>query len=155
MGKETKVIAQTGFSNEEVVEFRSLFVSAGLEHLQERTKIVFDDFVIMLDCIMGLGPTEVEELSTLFNKFTPDRRRGADFPEFLLLMHRILESNFAGIKKKLMHVTAPCWAGSRNASKADGDFKKNVAKRMSVAIAPPPPSFKPGDDQLIPFGQQK
>jgi Ca2+-binding EF-hand superfamily protein len=152
--KEKKVIAATGYSLDEVNEFRSLFISARSEIIQERTKISFEHFYGLLHDILSLQTSERKELLTMFQHYTSDVKRGADFPEFLRLMCRIFEMNFAGIKKKLQTgVAKDRRVSTRSSTVFHKDAKPNIARRMTMAVKPSN-TYDPGNGQLTQFGKQ-
>merc|ERR1712117_277117 len=96
---------------QEVQEFRDLFLSAapGRNH-----ELSFGEVRRMIHNIIPLGDKYVKELRGIFNEITthdagsstPSTPRSLrspntmDFPEFLWLMMRLLDSNFARIRDK-------------------------------------------------------
>jgi len=100
--KEAIAISETGFTPQEVNDFRELFLACddgtGELTLQNVTK--------MVNQITPLGDKYKAELATMFRSVTGRQLRvegqkdEADFPEFLWLMKQLLERNFANIQEK-------------------------------------------------------
>merc|ERR1711933_415528 len=116
--KEKRAVEETGFSPREVEEFRDLFLSTG----QGAKELTFRDVQGLLRNICPLGDKNIAELSSHFagvksinhgktNSLTRayDEDGGrkvnmstvVDFPEFLWLMQRLLDTNFAGIRQQI------------------------------------------------------
>lgn len=105
--KELTAIRETGFDATEVAEFRELFLAAddgtGELSLQEITR--------MICMIVPLGDQLKSELTDMFRQVTGRQmhvegsRNEADFPEFLWLMKKLLQKNFANINErtKMLH----------------------------------------------------
>lgn len=102
MTKEHRAIKETGFSQQEISEFRELFLAndAGTG------SISFQKLTKMLAPFCPLGDKNVSELSGLVRS-TTGKTRGTegfdtlDFPGFVILMHRLMEINFANIRSRL------------------------------------------------------
>jgi len=102
VNKEHMAISETGFSVQEVTDFRELFLASddgsGELTLQEVTR--------MINMITPLGDKYKAELQGIFHSVTGKQMRvegsrdQADFPEFLWLMRILLDQNFANIQEK-------------------------------------------------------
>jgi len=92
---EQQAIEQTGFEQREVAEFRELFV--GEEG--SRNCLGYDELLDMLRRVVPLGDRNARKLAAIFEEMFYPRgsEHKADFSEFLLIMRRLLDINFAGI----------------------------------------------------------
>merc|ERR1712080_765176 len=96
--KELRAVEDTGFTVHEVEEFRELFLASG-----DGNSLSFQDLRKMLCTICPLGDKNATELNGHLRKITQRRNKAGgvedisdmDFPEFLWLMHRLLDTNFA------------------------------------------------------------
>jgi len=104
INKEQAVTKDTIFTAHEIEEFRDLFLARdhGSGHLS------IDDVFEMIDNITPLGDRYLPDFLALFSKVTLKKeglrktsKLVADFPEFLMLMQQILESNFARVKDRV------------------------------------------------------
>jgi len=109
--KELKAVEDTGFSSKEVDEFRELFLSAG----NCCSTLDFKELCDMLRAICPLGDKNVRELRAHWQDVTGRQMEplgvgqdsinvhGAelDFPEYLRLMHRLMEVDFASLKARI------------------------------------------------------
>lgn len=107
--KEVKAVASTGFSPTEVQGFRDLYMSCDSNgdnqmHLPEVKN--------MLQNVCPLGDKNAAELAAMFRQVRDevDQQQGTklegssdavDFPEFMLLMRKLLDANFANIQERL------------------------------------------------------
>lgn len=108
--KETEAIEATGFNSSEVAQFRDFFLAANPSHHGSApVELSFDQFWKMINDITPLGDSLTVRLKEIFHEFTQkmpgavrskQRAEDADFPEFLLMMKHLLESNFAKIQDK-------------------------------------------------------
>merc|ERR1712226_1092135 len=90
--KEAEVIRKTGYSRDEVGEFRSLFNGAGGGGGSVKELFSFHDLIVTMRGSIPLGEKIGKELKAIYDEtLPPGAVRDLDFPEFLLLMHRILE----------------------------------------------------------------
>jgi len=104
--REQRVIAQIGFTQDEVADFRLLFMSSeyssqgGLRIAGARS---------MIHAITPLGDVLAAQFIEIFHSITTPNRNGrsndrgideVDFPEFLQLMWKLLDMDFAKIKSK-------------------------------------------------------
>jgi len=101
VNKEQDAIKETGFSTQEVTEFRDLFL------VGDRNEMNFQEFRNMIHQVTPLGDALTLELDGIFREVVCKNKRAekneADFPEFLLLWKKLLDMNFAGIKEKTSH----------------------------------------------------
>jgi len=110
VAREEDVIAKCGFTRVEVEEFRAIFATADgahgddgeeLEEALEKTKTLGPvGFIRMVEKISPLSAKELTQLRGLYKDIVEHGAglRIAGFPEFLLLMRRLVDMNFAGIK---------------------------------------------------------
>eukprot|EP00435_Cladocopium_sp_Y103_P056665 s643_g19.t1 len=92
--KEAEAIEATGFNSSEVAQFRDFFLAANPSHHGSApVELSFDQFWKMINDITPLGDSLTVRLKEIFHE-------DADFPEFLLMMKHLLESNFAKIQDK-------------------------------------------------------
>jgi len=102
VAKEWSAIKNTGFTQQEVQEFRDLFIHGG----DAEGEISFEKFRAMIHAITPLGDALTAELEVIFFEMVSKRKTTArvndhaDFPEFLFLMQQLLDNNFAHIKDK-------------------------------------------------------
>lgn len=102
--KEKQVLSETKFSHAEVQEFRNLFLACDVNGDQE---LSLSEFKKMIAAICPMGDKNTAALTSLFQKSTcrqkgvEGRRDHADFPEFLWLLHQLLDTNFGGIRELL------------------------------------------------------
>lgn len=93
--RERQAIARTGFTIQEVIDVRELFMG---HQNKQRMKISLLDMKVMLAGIVPMGQKNSEELRNhLKEVIGPDGQLEAEFPEFLLVMRRLLNANFAGL----------------------------------------------------------
>jgi len=93
--KEQQAVKDSGFSNQEVAEFRELFLNS----LGDSHDLAFEEFREMIHRITPLGDALTAELEEIFCEVC-NKQPEADFPDFLLLLKRLLDCNFARIKEK-------------------------------------------------------
>lgn len=127
MAKETFAIEKSKFSSREVEEFRKLFLGEEDSLGCFRGMLRVDEFLKLLEPVVGLGRSNEAELTQLF--FTIDAhmkpefaekvvapaspkgqsygaiginnpRVAVDFPEFLILMSLLLKKNLCQVKEK-------------------------------------------------------
>jgi len=94
--KEQKAIRETGFAPEEVQGFRELFMGD-----VERLLLSFDDLKEMMSGVVPLGHKNSLELEAVFKPIASqtDAGQSADFSDFLHIMRRLLDTNFAGLEE--------------------------------------------------------
>lgn len=108
--KERKAVDLTGFSSHEVYEFRKLFLDCDLNNDEE---LSLAEFKGMIAKICPMGDRNSTALTTLFYTTTQrqekveGRRECADFPEFLLLLAQLLDTNFGSIKERTGSTSPP------------------------------------------------
>merc|ERR1712039_70038 len=112
--KEQTAVNQTKFSNDEVEEFRSLFMGEnGAEGY--RTELPFSELAKMIAQICPLGDSNRAALLAIFREVVDKHevqtegfvdisthevdKDKADFPDFLILMRHLLDVNFANLEQ--------------------------------------------------------
>lgn len=94
--KIDKAIHDTGFSDEEAQQFRTIFEEVDLENAGH---IGLSSIQKMLHGVCPLYRQHVAELTTIFNEVTGrDNHEEVDFPDFLRVMRKVLDVDLAGIK---------------------------------------------------------
>ncbi|CAJ1344096.1 unnamed protein product [Effrenium voratum] len=103
--RERQAIQDTGFADAEVDEFRTLFMGqaspSGLPG-SFSYRLAFDDVKLLLHNVVPLGHKNVQVLRKqvrLVNKHGIQGDDSVNFPEFLHLLRRLLDANFAGIAR--------------------------------------------------------
>jgi len=98
--REQQAIESTKFALAEVEEFRELFLGGGQED-EVRTKVTFSDMQRMLEAICPMSNKNVSDLRDMFQQVCAsdeeETKMVAHFPEFLMLMRKLLDMNFADI----------------------------------------------------------
>jgi len=118
VAKEQRAIEETCFSSTEVRGFRELFLVSD----DGSGELSLSEVKRMIHMICPLGDKYIETLTKEFRKITGQQQRvegnrdQADFPEFLWLMKRLLDVNFANLKEK----TATPQHGSSSSSDKTG-----------------------------------
>jgi len=101
LAKEKKVVEETSFTQEEVREFRELFLASDLDANGE---ITIDEAKKMIRTVCPLGDALAAKFTAIFHtatsKSVKEGRDQADFPEFLRLMRKLLDEDFANIKSR-------------------------------------------------------
>jgi len=127
IAKESFAVERTKFSSREVEEFRRIFLGEELEDGSVRGMLQLEEFLEILGPVVGLGRAHQEELTQLFfdidahmredlkqkvvAPLSPKNQRyghmpintpriAVDFPEFLVLMHVVLERNACHVKEQ-------------------------------------------------------
>ncbi|CAJ1401083.1 unnamed protein product [Effrenium voratum] len=106
--KEADAIQASGFNASEVAQFRDFFLAAH-ESQGSAPELSYEQFRKMIDDITPLGDSLSAQLRHIFDQFTrsladgrstasAQREDDADFPEFLLMMKHLLDTNFAKIQ---------------------------------------------------------
>eukprot|EP00929_Paragymnodinium_shiwhaense_P070003 TRINITY_DN35393_c0_g1_i1.p1 TRINITY_DN35393_c0_g1~~TRINITY_DN35393_c0_g1_i1.p1 ORF type:complete len:1242 (-),score=267.32 TRINITY_DN35393_c0_g1_i1:628-4353(-) len=104
--KETKMMAQTGFNKMEVAEFRELFLASDVDG---GGALSLTEVQEMIHAVCPLGTKNLGELQEIFGHVIRHRDLTSvmqldtdevDFPEFLALMRRLLDVNFAQIRDR-------------------------------------------------------
>eukprot|EP00927_Polykrikos_kofoidii_P084914 TRINITY_DN9096_c0_g1_i2.p1 TRINITY_DN9096_c0_g1~~TRINITY_DN9096_c0_g1_i2.p1 ORF type:complete len:1192 (-),score=161.11 TRINITY_DN9096_c0_g1_i2:16-3591(-) len=124
--KEQHAIEETSFEAHEVNDFRELFL---IPHATHDGYLTLDEFKDMIATVCPLGDKNATDLTAMFytkasgglktrsskRVFVTEQepRDMIDFPEFLLLMKKLLDSNFAQIKERTQ---APLAAASTSAT---------------------------------------
>mmetsp|Transcript_91650 Transcript_91650/g.258766 ORF Transcript_91650/g.258766 Transcript_91650/m.258766 type:complete len:1504 (-) Transcript_91650:57-4568(-) len=100
--KEFLAVAESRFSPLEVEEFRQLFSVTG----RGSAEIGYDDVLGLLACIVPMGAKHAEQLKYHFFRHAARQMSvdGAedmlDFPEFLVLMRELLDTNWANLAER-------------------------------------------------------
>jgi len=93
---ETAAIHVTGFTPTEVAEFRELYLGEG-----ERDQVDFSELTEILQSVIPLGDKNTKTLAGLYDEIVAVRigepQKRMNFAEYLLLLRRMLDVNFAGI----------------------------------------------------------
>lgn len=92
--KEQQAIQETGFTNQEVAESRELFLNS----LGDSQDLGFDEFRAMIHGITPLNDARTKQLEEIFAEVC--KQPEADFPNFLVLLRKLLDLDFASIKDK-------------------------------------------------------
>jgi len=95
--KESAAIAETGFSKEEVQSFKDIYGSADKDNSGELSK---DEVRAMLQVVVHLNDDQVKELTGILTQCDEDGNRETDFPEFLKVMKKVQDLNFADINSR-------------------------------------------------------
>jgi Ca2+-binding EF-hand superfamily protein len=101
LAKQEQAIKATGFTPSEVIGFRDLFIA----HSDETSHLSLSEVKKMIISITRLGDRLIVELADHFRAVVTTDPEGielgqADFAEFLHLMQRLMEYDFAQIKEK-------------------------------------------------------
>merc|ERR1719160_902588 len=96
MRKEKDIVARTDFSAEEVASWRSIFIKfdeddSGEFDQDEAKKLLRAVGITLNDRQM------YEHFAQIFNEVDEDESGSMDFPEFLLLMRRLINIDFGGV----------------------------------------------------------
>jgi len=109
--KEHQAVEESGFSTEEVTDFREMFnacfeaVSDGNPNMHEELSL--SDVCSMLDKICPMDEKNTLELSIVFREATKKYWTSQtphdtiDFPEFLWMMDKVLRNNVAGLRERI------------------------------------------------------
>lgn len=117
--REQQAVQITKFTLAEVESFRELFL--GKEEEGERTKLTLSDTQRMIEAICPLRAPHVTELREIFKQICSEEEETtgkcvAHFPEFLFIMRKLLDINFADIMGRSAHL-APA-LGAEHARKS-------------------------------------
>ncbi|CAE7603843.1 unnamed protein product [Symbiodinium natans] len=131
MAKEAFAVEKTKFSSREVEDFRRIFLGEESEDGSMRGILRLDEFLEMLGPVVGLGKSNADELTCLFfdidshmhadfrekvvAPLSPKNQRyesmpvnkpriAVDFPEFLILMHMLLQKNTCRVKEHSKYI---------------------------------------------------
>lgn len=97
--KEEAAVLETGFSKDEVDQFKEIYNSADKYKSGE---LSFQEVRAMLSVVIPSGVLEeqVKELTEILCGCDEDGNRETDFPEFLILMKKVQNVNFAEINER-------------------------------------------------------
>lgn len=168
--KETQAIAMTGFTLGEVEEFRALFMG-GEEGSAVRTSMSFDGLKSLIDSIAKLRPRDITQLQEIFwtvimegeDDHHVERpwerhdesgigRQVAHFPEFLKIMQRLLDTNFAGIMdiaERMANESVIDESSSQSLSRSPPKKKLSIASVLSSASGTPTNVLKRRSTQKV------
>merc|ERR1712232_1018636 len=122
--REEEVMDETHFSPHEVREFREIFST----HASRQDHITFPDTCELLRPVCALGDKNLAVLTELFNEFS-EKSALLDFPSFLRLIHKVLETNFSDIKRRT-HDAAAELGG------VEMKYVPQLTKRKTIYVAP-------------------
>ncbi|CAE7401971.1 Adck1 [Symbiodinium sp. CCMP2592] len=102
--KEEHIVDQLPFTSHQIRDFREIFI----EHDEDREGLIsFKAVQTLLSVLIPMGDRRVLQLSEIWQRnvhvpMAPEDLQSwtLDFPDFLLLMHELLETDFCGIKAK-------------------------------------------------------
>jgi Ca2+-binding EF-hand superfamily protein len=102
VAKEQEAIRETGFTQQEVKEFREIFLTCDVSEVGE---VSVSNVRNLIKNICPMGDQNSRQMTEMFRAVTSTQRADgprdvADFPEFLQFMRKILDVNFAGIREK-------------------------------------------------------
>eukprot|EP00746_Dinoflagellata_sp_MGD_P003861 gnl/MRDRNA2_/MRDRNA2_107481_c0_seq1.p1 gnl/MRDRNA2_/MRDRNA2_107481_c0~~gnl/MRDRNA2_/MRDRNA2_107481_c0_seq1.p1 ORF type:complete len:960 (+),score=200.42 gnl/MRDRNA2_/MRDRNA2_107481_c0_seq1:57-2882(+) len=100
--REAAAVEKTGFKPEEVAEFRNVFKSADMDCNQYLSN--FEIRHLLSRIVGSFSETSGKELVGIFREFSGDGARQLDFSDFLLLMKRLMDMNFADINTKAAEI---------------------------------------------------
>lgn len=104
--REEEAVRTTGFNAEEVQDFRALF--SGSNEGLNREELTLPDVKRMIGRVCPL-PMILADLSAIFRELASPGEGGehptADFPEFLLLMRRLLDVDLGGLAEHVKRAT--------------------------------------------------
>jgi len=99
--KERHVIEETRFSSSEVSEFRSIF----LEVTQNEPRMSLGEFKEMMSPVCPMGDKNSHAISAMWMEICDGSSKLFDFPDFLIMMRRLLDMNFANMNERLGRVS--------------------------------------------------
>jgi len=104
--KEQKAVKATRFTPSEVEDMRELFMGFREDEDKVRTKVTLSDLKRTIDSVTRLNTSQVHQLGDIFSEIVnsghSDSAGGckfAHFPEFLFIMRRLFDINFAGLRE--------------------------------------------------------
>eukprot|EP00434_Breviolum_minutum_P006936 symbB.v1.2.006122.t1/scaffold364.1/size219240/19 len=92
---------ETRFSSSEVSEFRSIF----LEVTQNEPRMSLSDFKEMMSPVCPMGDKNSHAISAMWMEICDGSSKLFDFPDFLVMMRRLLDMNFANMNERLGRVS--------------------------------------------------
>lgn len=114
VAKEHLAVKEAGFNRREVEEFRELYMGGDIEN--SCRELTFAAFRRMIGTVCPVGERNTQTLTDIFNSTVLERdgTRTADFPEFLLLMRKLLDTDFGGLAERTQNAAGDL--NSRNRS---------------------------------------
>eukprot|EP00440_Ansanella_granifera_P051785 gb/GFBE01056144.1/.p1 GENE.gb/GFBE01056144.1/~~gb/GFBE01056144.1/.p1 ORF type:complete len:1182 (+),score=250.71 gb/GFBE01056144.1/:1-3546(+) len=99
LAKERQVVMETGFSMQEVSDFREVF----LDRTGGKAGIPFQVFKDLISPVCPMGAKNSQDILNLWNDIIPAVRNeiaDADFPDFLAVMRRVLDTDFGDVHER-------------------------------------------------------
>eukprot|EP00747_Dinoflagellata_sp_TGD_P212903 gnl/TRDRNA2_/TRDRNA2_85935_c0_seq1.p1 gnl/TRDRNA2_/TRDRNA2_85935_c0~~gnl/TRDRNA2_/TRDRNA2_85935_c0_seq1.p1 ORF type:complete len:813 (+),score=232.40 gnl/TRDRNA2_/TRDRNA2_85935_c0_seq1:299-2440(+) len=96
--KERTAVKETGFTYNEVKEFRQVF--GMFRHNDNSGEMSFEEFEAMMANIIPMGDKNAELLHNMLLDNDTDGSLTVDFPEFLTMMKKVKDDDFAGVNEK-------------------------------------------------------
>lgn len=105
--KELNAVEACGFDKKEVEDMRELFIgqfrdSGAASPVAEGSKreLSFEAFSELISGLVPMGEKNSQVAESVFEDFVSEENHAADFPEYLMIMWRLFEMNFAGINQR-------------------------------------------------------
>jgi len=99
--KERSVIDETRFTSNEVSEFRNIFLAV----TKGEPRMNLADFKEMMSPVCPMGDKNSHAISAMWMEICDSGPKMFDFPDFLLIMRRLLDMNFANMNQRLGRVS--------------------------------------------------
>lgn len=99
--KERSVIDETRFTSNEVSEFRNIFLAV----TKGEPRMNLADFKEMMSPVCPMGDKNSHAISAMWMEICDSGSKMFDFPDFLLIMRRLLDMNFANMNQRLGRVS--------------------------------------------------
>lgn len=99
--KERGVIDETRFTSNEVSEFRNIFLAV----TKGEPRMNLADFKEMMSPVCPMGDKNSHAISAMWMEICDSVSKMFDFPDFLLMMRRLLDMNFANMNQRLGRVS--------------------------------------------------
>jgi len=93
-------VEETHFAMTEVSEFRSIF----LERTRGDPMMSLNHFKELMSPVCPMGDKNSHAISGMWREACGDVTKMCDFPDFLILMRRMLDMNFANMNNRLHQV---------------------------------------------------
>jgi Ca2+-binding EF-hand superfamily protein len=116
VSREKEAVKQTGFTSNEVKEFRELFLGS-----TDRETLALPQFMEMIAPLVPLGHKHSMEITEMFMEVV-GKDKEAEFADFLVLFRRILESDLGNINEHAQDVV-------------NNDKKIDSSRRCSTLIS--------------------
>lgn len=99
--KERGMIEETRFTSNEVSEFRNIFLAV----TKGESRMNLADFKEMMSPVCPMGDKNSHAISAMWMEICDSVSKMFDFPDFLLMMRRLLDMNFANMNQRLGRVS--------------------------------------------------